>query len=213
MKTSILISSVAALCLMITFAEAPIRLVNEKINSVSTGSFSYIPVTGSVTSPVIIATKTKKEARLSAPTASASDFSYLKFNVSEFIDSDKPVSYESEDLPAPTEADYSYLKFIASDFSSDSEEMKDLPESENTTNGKVSKEAATSEFEYLKFDVNSFTSSSTIDELPVAESQSEISSKTNLTGNEFNYLKFGTDKFSNSDQVNSIEQVELPVSE
>ena len=91
----------------------------------------------------------------SAPSAvpvskTTSDFSYLKFNVSDF-ESTEPVQEEM-----PENIDYSYLKFKVTGNDGTEPEIGALPEEQD--------------FSYLKFDVNNYVASANSQqELPSAD--------------------------------------------
>ena len=222
MKTSILISSVAALCLLVTFAEAPRRHGEDKMNSSSTDNISIAVMSRPTMLPgVVITADKKKEAGISVPDIPAEDFSYLKFDVSEYTKDEAVNLDEVEMLPEATETEFSYLKFNVSDYITDSElsvgEIAELPVYENNTVYNSTPEPSISEFEYLRFDVieyisNSGTEATGIGELPIEEIQALNQAEITPSGetiNEFGYLKFDASKYYSSANMSS-EEFELP---
>lgn len=202
MKTSLLISSIAALCLLVTFAEAPRRLGEEKINLSSNENISILSVNRvTMLSGVEITADRKKE-----PEIMASDATYLD---------------DAELLPEAALTDFSYLKFKISDFISETEftsdETIELPENEIVNSVNPVSEAVASEFEYLRFDVNNYIINSLMDddesaELPLPESGNNDKSYINLmeSTSEINYIKFDVNKFYNFKNPSSEENFELP---
>jgi hypothetical protein len=223
MKTSLLISSFAAFCLLLTFAEAPRRHGEDKMNVASTDNISIATVKMLTMLPgVVITADRKKETVVSVPVIPTEDFTYLKFDVTEYWEVYGNRIDESEVLPESMEADYGYLKFKISDYITDSGlsggEITELPVSENTTSDISTPEPAVSEFEYLRFDVinyisNSGTEAAEIGELPSEEAKTGTQAETILPGNitiEFGYLKFDVTKYYNPDHLVTDEQFELP---
>jgi len=222
MKTSILISSVAALCLLVTFAEAPRRHGEDKMNSASTDNITIAVMNRATMLPgVVITTDRKKEAGISIPVVPAEDFSYLRFDVSEYTKEESINLDEVEALPEATETDFSYLKFNVSDYITNSELSVDgiteLPAYENIPANSSAAEPAAIEFEYLRFDVNDYihaggTDVSEIDELPLEEAQIGNQAEITVPGTssiEFGYLKFDVSKYYNTGNLSYVE-FELP---
>lgn len=167
MKTSILVSSFAALCLLITFAEAPRRHGEEKTILASAASNSIISAERATMLPgVVIAPRFKKEDISNVPITTPDDFSYLHFNVAEYSQADPFTLGEPGTLPEASEADYNYLKFNISDYSTDSEfsadEMIELPVNENNSEGLFPAEIQF-DFSYLKFDLSKYYNSDSLD--------------------------------------------------
>jgi len=219
MKTSILISSLAALCLLITFAEAPRRNNDNNMNVALTKDISVITVNRAIMLPgVVITPERKKDAGSIVPVVPAEDFSYLKFDVTEYTEADAVNPGEAEVLPDAIVADYSYLKFNISDYST-SDEITELPVTENNASDISSLEPAVNEFQYLRFDANEYinptgTETSEIGELPLEEvttgNQAAITVPVETTS-EFGYLKFDVNKYNNGGNLGSDEAFELPV--
>ena len=207
MKTSVLISSIAALYLLVAFAETTRRHGEDKMKVASTENISIATVKMATMLPgVIIKADRKKEASINIPIIPIEDFSYLKFDVGDYLEAEIVNTDEAEILPEAMEADYSYLKFKISDYT-DSEltvdELTELPVNENNTTISLP-ETSVNEFEYLRFNVNDYinknaTGNTEIDELPL-----EVE-----PANEFGYLKFDVTKYYNS-ALSSDEEFELP---
>jgi hypothetical protein len=206
MKTSVLISSIAALYLLVAFAETTRHHGEDKLSVASTENIS-IPTVKMATMlhGVAIIAERKKEAAISIPVLPAEDFSYLIFNVNDYLEAEAINPYEAEVLPEATEADYSYLKFNISDYT-DSQltgsEIIELPINENNNTSSIS-DATVNEFEYLRFDVNDYISNNAteIDEIGELPSEPE---------NEFSYLKFDVTKYYSPDALSFDQPFELP---
>ena len=185
MKTSIIISSIAALLLMITFVESPSRRNANKLNASTTDEISFIQINGLMPLTETKKSIIKKEAsHVTLPSVPSEDYSYLKFDVSDYIASDAtPEAYYA--LPEPPASDYSYLKFDVNKYSNNAEftdsEAIELPANEFAslrfdvsdyyTDEEIETiEIGANEFSYLKFDVNSYYSQSVND----AESTYEL---------------------------------------
>jgi len=207
MKTSVLISSITALSLLVTFAVTPRRHGEDKMNIGSTTDISIALENRATMLPgVVITPDRKKEAGVSVPVIPAEDFSYLKFEMSEYMDSDATSLDEVEALPETSEADFSYLKFRIDDYISGSEltgaEIEELP---------------VNEFGYLRFDVNDYinntgSENSGIGDLPESETgtgEAEIAIPNEATP-ELNYLKFDVNKYYNAGNLSAVEVFELP---
>jgi hypothetical protein len=219
MKTSILISSFAVLCLLVTFAEAPRRHGEDKMNLTSTDNISIKTLEGAtLLTGVVITADINKEADITIQVIPAEDFSYLNFDVTEYTNEVALSLDEAEVLPEATEADFSYLKFNVSDYTSDSEfnsdETAELPV---TANNAITIPELVS-FEYLRFDVNDYinsieTESTEIGELPIEEVKTENPAAKSVaceTPIEFSYLKFDVTKYYSSSNQGSDEMFELP---
>lgn len=208
MKTSVLISSITALCLLVTFAVTPRRHGEDKMNSASANEISFAVEKRATMLPgVVITPDSKKEAGISIPVIPAEDFGYLKFGVAEYMNSDAASLDEVESLPETAEADFSYLKFRIDDYIEGSEltgdEIEELP---------------LNEFGYLRFDVNKYinneeTENFGIGELPSAETTTGSQSGITVPGAttiEFGYLKFDVNKYYSPGNQSTEEQFILP---
>jgi len=160
MKTSIIISTIAALSLLITFAEAPHRHRYDKMNIASTNNtISFESENKASMLPgVVITPNTKKEVKIDI---SVENLSYLKFDVTNFI--------HSEVAPEAIEIDFSYLKFNANDFITNPDESSDevlvLPL--NDTNKIPTSVSTVNSFDYLRFDITKFINHEEIEEIPL----------------------------------------------
>jgi hypothetical protein len=205
MKTSVLISSIAALYLLVAFAETTRRHGEDKLNVASTENISIPTVKMATMLPgVVIKADRKKEAGFSIPVIPAEDFSYLKFDVTDYLEAEAINQDEAEVLPEAIEADYSYLKFNISDYTDlelTGNEITELLAIENNTIS--APEPIVNEFEYLRFDVNDYISNSATETDEIGELPSEPE-------NEFGYLKFDVTKYYSSASLSSDEQFELP---
>jgi hypothetical protein len=200
MKTSIIVSSAAALCLMITLAENPANRNNDNENSVPVNLASYLMNDNSANDnsvAYIIAKKATKEVSLPA---AIDDLSYLKFDVTDYINEDATAA------EATSESKFNYLRFNAADYTSEGDQVSsegmELPQDN---------------FEYLKFDVNDFIEAgeeSTFDYLKfnVADYTSAedlcSSEEIELPANDFEYLKFDADTYTSTESASEI--TELP---
>ena len=205
MKTSVLISSIAALYLLVAFAETTRRHGEDKLNVASTENISIATVKMATMLPgVAIIAERKKEAAISIPVNPAKDFSYLIFDVNDYLEAQAINQDEAEVLPEATEADYSYLKFNISDYS-DSEltgsEIIELPINENNTSSIA--DSSVYELEYLMFDVNDYISNS-------ATEMDEIGELPSEPENEFSYLKFDVTKYYSPATLSFDQPFELP---
>jgi len=224
MKTSILISSFAALCLLVTFAEAPRRHGGDKMNSASADNTSIATVMrATMLSGVTVTADRKNQSINTLPAIPVEDFDYLVFNAAEYMETDAVNPEEVELLPEAIETDYSYLKFDVNNYSTDSEIPVDaFPEMPVNENPNVSvlyePEPVLNEFEYLRFNVNGYMNNKGIQddllgELPLAETniveQGKLSSPLELTS-VFGYLKFDVTKFYSADSLNYNNHFELP---
>ena len=208
MKTSVLISSIAALYLLVAFAETTRRHGEEKMNVASSENISLATVKMATMLPgVVITAERKKEASINIPVILAEDYSYLKFDVNDYLEAEIVNTDEAEILPEAMKADYSYLKFNVCDYT-DSEltgdEITELPINENNTTISLP-EPSVNEFEYLRFDVNDYISKSAMETAEIGELTLEVE-----PANEFGYLKFDVTKYYSSSDLSSDEQFELP---
>jgi hypothetical protein len=223
MKTSILISSFAALCLLVTFAEAPRRHGKDKMIAAPTENITITTVNSPVllSGPVITSERIKKSA-ITVPAVPAEDFSYLKFDVTIYTQADESTPID-EALPESLETAYGYLKFNPGDYFTETElpgaVITDLPEAENTAEAATNLSVpALNEFGYLRFDVNTYMSNSNADpggigELPQQETENGDSSANEVidfTGINYSYLKFDVAKYYDPNSQRAAEQFELP---
>lgn len=178
MKTTILISSIAALFLMMTSAVAPKYRSSDNKETAYFSSANLIPVGIKVVESGNTASfNFKKISSNSSSDKKVNEFDYLKFNVSDFTNNDnveilndeiafdylkfdvtkfaESSAFAHDDEIELPEQDLSYLKFNANKFvqNDDSNDISNLP---------------TDEFSYLKFDVNKFSTNSS-DNMPVSE--------------------------------------------
>jgi len=192
MKTSILISSFAALCLVITFAESTTHHGADKNNS--NDLISFVPVC--MMRPVPEHKKLfnpGKTAIVTTPVLTKDDFTYLKFNVADYLETGANISGIPDALPALPEPDCSYLKFDINTYTKNTEVSSvddvELPVnyfdylrfdvakiSVSNTDSFENMELPADNFSYLKFDVNKYISKSEMDyaacrEQPCAETQ------------------------------------------
>jgi hypothetical protein len=117
MKTSILISSFAALCILLTFAEAPRRNSVEKRSIILTENSAIEPATRAILLPgIVITAERKKDVVNTFSVTSTDDYSYLKFNVNDYSEMAAMNPEEYDVLPEATESDFSYLKFEFTDY-------------------------------------------------------------------------------------------------
>ncbi|MDO9256029.1 MAG: hypothetical protein Q7U54_10990 [Bacteroidales bacterium] len=218
MKTSLFISSFAALCLLLTFAEAPRRYDGYKMELASATKIA-IPATARVTllPGVVITAKRNWETANTFPVIPSGNLNYLKFDVTQYLEADAFNPEEEAVLPDATSNDYSYLKYKISDYISgfSSEEITELPVDEYNSNLAA---AEVNKFEYLKFDVNDYIASNGtethgVGELPAEEVQiSDKAHLSTLSGDttELGYLKFDVANFYSSASLSSSGPFELP---
>ena len=193
MKTSIIVSSFAALCLLISFAEAPTRFSTDYYNGVSDNSFSFIHTNNISIVPArkISADKLKTVSSKSKELA-VDNFSYLKFEVDNYSATDANREDEIVAVDATLENTLDYLKFDVDNFVKDNE----------TSEAEIA-ELPLNEFSYLKFNVDNY----------INAEEANTAEITELPVDEFSYLKFDADNFINADAVNAAEITELPVDE
>lgn len=181
MKTSILISSFAALCLLITFAEIPRRHGEDNMIAAPTENIIFTSVNNvTMLSGPVISPERKNESEITNPAVPTEDFSYLKFIVNDYLKADAASTEEIEILPEATENDFSYLKFNVNDYATDSgfngDEIADLPENENNSISPSENVPDANEFTYLRFDVNKYISESETERGGIGELPSELQS-------------------------------------
>lgn len=195
MRTSIVISNVAAFILMLTLGFTPEPL-NTSVRAISkAGKSTFIPASelksAAASENSASATNTKKTSNLST------DLNYLKFDVSGLQTS----SDESLDkLVVPETAGFEYLKFDVSHY---------LVVDENYESAIL---PASAETRIMKFDVSKFTSEADTyegEELPIefpntlkfdvnrfsTDKNSAPDNFSELPDDEFNYLKFDVSNF------------------
>lgn len=167
MKTSVILSTFAALCLMITFGEAPTRQTSLKNNTTSIDPVSYKTTSLMKANPEEKpASNPEKAAAIKTAAKLNEDLNYLKFVVTDYT---TETTTELNDYNL-----FDYLKFNFSDFAKNS----DL-----TTNEAL--EIPINDFEYLKFNVNDNKSSET-------ESYEDLETPVS----EFEYLKFNVNNYA-----------------
>lgn len=219
MKTSILISSIAALYLLLTFAEAPRRYGEDKMDLTSKDHITVVTTNKPIMLPGVVITPGKlTEYGVTLPDMVTEDFSYLEFDVKKYLESDALTPDNDEILPEASETDFRYLKFNSSDYVTDSEftsdELTELPISENSTIEITVSEPLVNKFEFLKFDVSDHISNSgTIGDLLLEEAKTGNRAESLVPGentNKFGYFKFYVTKYIGSDILNAKEQFELP---
>ena len=218
MKTSILISSFAALCLLVTFAEAPRRHGEIKMIAAPTENITFT-TTNSVTmlsGPVITAER-KNTSAIAVTAVAADDFGYLKFDANTYMEADAANPEEVEMLPEAIETDFSYLKFNVGDYITDSgangDEITELPESEISPETSSANVPLANEFEYLRFDVTNYineSGSEGIGELP-AEEILPLDNDRIMTS--LNALKFNVANYYHPENEVYGAQFELPEKE
>jgi len=205
MKTSILISGIAAFLLMITFAEAPLSRVTNGLSKLQNDEISFFQVNGIMPlAETNIPTLKKETSTVTTSANPVEDYSYLKFDVSYYMAAD--ATMEAYDLlPEFPVNDYSYLKFEVNEYMGNSEyndtETIELPEQ------------SLNEFTYLRFDVTDYYTTGEIEtvEIPVIETETNYTSSTLVSGeeeNKFSYLKFDVNNFYNTKKTGS--EYELP---
>jgi hypothetical protein len=222
-KTSILVSGFAALCLLVTFAEAPRRHREDKMNVASKDNISIEIVKKAIVLPGIVITNYgNNEAGIALPDIPAADFIYLKFDAAKYMETDAINQEETEVLLEASETDFSYLKFKISDFQTDSEingvEMPELPVNENNVSTFSKPEPVVNEFVHLRFScknfiANSLTDSNDIGDLPLDEAKTgnQVQITTpGETANRFGSLKFDVTHYYSSANLSSDEHFELP---
>jgi len=187
MKTSIIVSTFAALTLMVTLVEVSTRHNAENNNVTSVSNYSFLPASLVSAEPAMKSSaSSRKESTVKTSLPSAEDLSYLKFDVADYLN-DEHMATEVNN-----ENSLEYLKFDVNEYTSSDE-----------TASYESIELPVNEFDYLKFDINDDTSSNE------AASYESIE----LPVNEFEYLKFDVNEYTSSDETASYESIEFPVNE
>jgi len=221
MKTTILISGFAALCLLVTFAEAPRRHGKDKMNSASTENITFMSVKRATMLPGVVITPKSNNEAVIVPVGTAENFVHQEIEIPEYKVVDA-VNLEADEIPTEViDADYSYLKFDVTDFSTESEltdgEITELPLPESSIPAAAVPEPAINKFEYLAFDVNDYIKNSgkeptDIGELPLDLEESKTVNPTapGFALPEFGYLKFDVTKYYQPEQMNARQEFELP---
>jgi len=208
MKTSIIISTIATVCLMITITENPMNRDAQNNTNTLYSNISYLPTnTVSTKTEVMLPAFTKENIASSTKVNVNRDFSYLKFNAADYTEA------SGEKAEVNDEKSFEYLKFDVTKY-----------EDNNRNTSVETIEMPINEFDYLKFDVNDYnpTVNESI-ELPVNEFENLKFNVNDYTtadndqslespANDFDYLKFDVNKYSCNDQVTD-QDAELPVTE
>ncbi len=186
MKTSIIVSTFAALSIMITLGEAPTLRNSETSNVMAKVDYSILPANILDVNPVIIeAASTKKDVAVKVTTSATDDFDYLKFNATNYLDENEMTS------EAKAENSFDYLIFDVNEYSANSERSSNEAElSEN-------------EFNYLKFNANNFTETST----------TGVYESVELPANDFVKLKFDVNAYTHNSEPESYDSAESVVNE
>lgn len=183
MKTSIIISTIAAVCLMITLAESTINRDSQNKKETLYSNILYMPANNFIAkTEVKWSSITKTNVSAKTKVNGNNDFSYLKFDVADYSEADE-VAVEVNDLKS-----LDYLKFNLNDYTA--------------TDNDETFESPANEFDYLKFTVNNCPATNNADSPESVESPI----------NEFDYLKFDVCKYS-SDDLGSDQDVELQITE
>ena len=231
MKTSIIISTVAAVSLMITFAETPMNRDAQFNKETLYNNISYIPAKSITTTPEVeFSAYTKADGAANTKVDLSEDFSYLKFNVANYTEANEVAAAANE------ENFFGYLKFNVNDYAATEDESIETPVNEfeylkfnvndySANENAESIESPANEFEYLKFNVNDYSANENDEsiESPVDEfdylkfnvnnyKTTDNNETFKSPANEFDYLKFDVNRYS-SDNLSSGHEVELPVTE
>ena len=234
MKTSIIISTVAAVCLMITNAESPMNRNAQFDTKNLYSNILYIPSNASATAEVSRNAITIENTEARTKISANNNFSYLKFNVADYSDADNRLT------DANAENLFEYLKFDSNNYDKNHEltstELKERTlhkfdylkfdaNNYTATDNDETIETPLNEFDYLKFDVNNYTATDNVEtiETPANEfeylkfnvndySANENDESIETPVNEFDYLKFDVNKYSSTD-LSTGQNVELPVAE
>ncbi|MFN8134035.1 MAG: hypothetical protein U0Z17_01950 [Bacteroidales bacterium] len=207
MKTTALLSTFAAFFLLITFAETPSLRHTEINKAAMINDLTYIPANLVVVESTTVAERTYAETP-KAKIAQEPDFSYLKFDVADYL----PENDEATDLVPDNTFDY--LKFHASDYVAGESESMEMPASEHGSyafdvnsydasaySDAENMELPANETEYLKFDVNKYISSESVDP-----------ENMEMPANVFGYLKFDVNAYTSTTTTDPTEY-ELPANE
>jgi len=188
MKTSILMSSFAALCLMITFAESPSRRTIHNNNAVTSNEISYVTVySKNMSNTNNYITSRENTATEKRTTVESNDLSYLKFNVADYVAPETNDEFEIAPSNTADNINLDYLKFDILNYKISTDEITfELPE------------MSLNDFGYLKFNINSFTNGD----------DNDLNKITDLPSDEFSYLKFKANKFSgNSADIKTLDEL------
>jgi len=205
MKTSILVSSIAAFFLMITFGGTPSYMDAEHSYQVSTYDFTNYKTNmlSHTTALASVAYRTE-ETQPTAQAIPSDDFNYLKFNVADYPETEEAAKADLIALPVE-ESDFSYLKFNVAGYLEDEYDYLKFDVSDYTSENSLSSddniELPATDLEYLKFDADNFMNDAgtvEIDELPE---------------NEFDSLKFDVKKFYVEYKSTEEMNIELPQAE
>ena len=187
MKTSILVSSIAAICLMLTFAESPKRDSAEYSHTSLVSNYSYGHSTMVITLPEVTITAAKiAKPEIKPAYPSLENFNYLKFDVARYQNNDETASeLNVENSPE-------HLRFDVTEYTGNTEvtsfDAIELP---------------VNEFANLKFDVTEYTANTELTSFDAIE----------LPVNEFAKLKFDVTEYTKNTEMTSPDAIELPVDE
>ncbi len=230
MKTSIIVSNLAALCLVVLFTDVSNFNWIKETKSTSLNEISLLPaqVTTLATSTEPVRNLPVINRKIVNDQVPENDsYNYLKFDVAC---NSKTGSVDGEviaELPVSSDNELEYLKFNVNEYISledQSDVYKELPEKDENTNNAPSSvniiNTISTEFEYLKFDVNNFITNDRsadieIGELPMKEAidmSTENTSPSALTENEINRLKFYVNRYykENEPGYNKIDELPVP---
>ncbi len=187
MKTSVLIPTFAALCLLLTFAEKPRHKSTENSNVSLVSNFYYSTADLVYAEPVLNSSVKKLPNGYSKRAENTQEyFEYLKFDVADYKDNTEMLTEET------AENSFEYLKFDVSRYTRSTEPISidesGMPEIE---------------FANLKFDVSEYNGNAAL--IPY--------DKIELPEDEFEYLKFDVNNFIGNDETNAAETMGLPVDE
>lgn len=200
MKTSVLISSFAALCLLITFAESPMRRFAD--NNTNPDSYSYFPAsTKQFTAIPENTADMPAVSSVSDNTLKIHDLSYLKFSVSDYME---PVSANpGEAVDLPENSDFGYLKFNVAEYSnetatedSDLGYLKFNAADYSETDASLPEEP---DYSYLKFNVADYSPEATSEEPDLSFLKFKVADYSTETPSEepdFSFLKFNVADYS-----------------
>jgi hypothetical protein len=221
MKTSVLVSGIAALYLAIGVTGMSRHLNEDEMNFTSGNEISLTSFNTATMLPGVTITADRiNNSDITSAVANTTDYSYLKFDVNKYMEAEASDPDESIEMPETPTADYSYLKFDVNEFTKDSEsvnEITELPETE-IGNETISSELSIDNFGYLKFDVNKYIESSEsksddFGELPASEISNTIvlsPVSVEAPAKDYNYLKFDVTKYYCSGEMDNDAQIELP---
>lgn len=211
MKTSILISSIAALCLMITLAEAPHHNVNEKISTGSISRSALMPAHQITLFPRSEKVTSKWKAENGKPVEKMDDnFSYLKFRINDLQDGISASTTADSELPEISVTELNYLQFDVLKYMAEplfpNKDLSELPDKQIITNEANPTAQVETEFGYLKFSISNLTTENEPDR-PGIGSLPEEPEKENYN------LRFDVRKYYNTENLNSGIPADLPAIE